>query len=253
MGMVVSFDLADEPDERSRAGLATAIDWLHHVDRTFSPYLDDSAVSRLGRGETTIDDVDDEVCDVLVACDRLREETGGAFDPFAVPAPNGTMLDPSGYVKGWAVERAAAILDEHGARNFLVNAGGDVAIRGRPDPTSSWVVGIRHPDDPAALAAVLEVRGPVAVATSATYERGAHIVDPRDGAPVVGPASVTVVGPDLAVADAYATAVFVMGVEGLEWLLDRPDYDGFVVTRDDRTFATPGFAAYRRTGESVGG
>lgn len=252
MGMAVSFDLADDPDDRTTAGLVAAVDWLHHVDRTFSPYLDDSTISRFGRGDITIDEVGDEVCDVLVACDRLRDETGGAFDPFAVPAPNGTLFDPSGYVKGWAVERAAEILVGHGARNFLVNAGGDIAIRGRPQGADRWAVGIRHPDDAQALAAVLDVGGPIAVATSATYERGAHIVDPRDGAPVIGPASVTVVGPDLGLADAYATALFVMGVEGLDWLADRAGYDGFVITRDDRTFATAGFARHRRTARVPG-
>jgi thiamine biosynthesis lipoprotein len=130
--------------------------------------------------------------------------------------------------------------------NFLVNAGGDIAIRGDgPSRDGHWTVGIRHPDEALCFAAVLAVSGPLAVATSATYERGAHIVDPRTGQPTTEVASVTVVGPDLTFADAYATAVFVMGVDGLEWLTDVGDYEGFVITRDDGVFSTAGFGAFR--------
>ena len=254
MGMAVSIDVRDDlgANAAARPGLDAVVRWLHHVDATFSPYIDDSPISRLGRAEITLDDVSDEVCEVLLLCDQLAEDTGGAFDAFAVPAPNGTMLDPSGVVKGWSIEHAARILEAHGLTDFLVNAGGDIAVRGRPTAEQPWSVGIRHPDDSGLFAAVLDVVGPVAIATSATYERGAHIVDPRVGRPTTELASVTVVGPDLTFADAYATAVFVMGVEGLEWLTDRPGYDGFVITHDDRTFATAGFAGYRKPVDARG-
>ena len=247
MGMAVSIDVRDACDGGGiqRPGLAEVLEWLHHVDATFSPYIADSVISRLGRAEITLDDVDEEVRDVLVLCDQLVDATGGAFDAFAVPAPNGTTLDPSGVVKGWAIEAAAEILESHGPANFVINAGGDIAVRGRPSVGERWSIGIRHPDHPDLLAATLAAVGPLAVATSATYERGAHIVDPRTGQPTTDLASVTVVGPDLTYADAYATAVFVMGVEGLEWLLEHQGYDGMVITHDDRTFSTPGFARHR--------
>jgi thiamine biosynthesis lipoprotein len=247
MGMAVSLDVRDDVGDAParRPGLDAVVEWLHHVDATFSTYLSSSPISRLGRGEITLDDVSDEVIDVLVLCDHLADRTDGAFDAFSVPAPNGTTLDPSGVVKGWSVERAARILEAHGLRNFLVNAGGDIAVRGRSAPDAPWTVGIRHPDDAHHLSAVLSVEGPVAIATSATYERGAHIVDPRTGQATTDLASATVVGPDLTYADAYATAVFVMGVDGLEWLSDVDGYEGSVVTHDDRVFSTAGFAAFR--------
>jgi thiamine biosynthesis lipoprotein len=252
MGMAVSIDVHDDVADQldGRPGLAEVLAWLHHVDATFSPYIENSPISRLGRAEITLDDTSDEVCDVLLQCDRLYDETDGVFDVFAVPAPNGTMLDPSGFVKGWSVEQAATILERHGLTDFIINAGGDIAVRGRPDPGERWSVGIRHPDDPDALALVLDVVGPLGVATSATYERGAHIVDPRTGQATTELASVTVVGPDLTLADVYATAVFVMGVDGLDWLLDKPGYEGCVITRDDRLVSTPGLAAYRRAESS---
>lgn len=246
MGTAVSFDVRDQNGGRSTPdGIAEALAWLHHVDRTFSPYLADSQISRLGRAEITLDDVDDEVAEVLLMCEALREDSGGAFDAFAVPAPNGTTLDPSGLVKGWSIERAAQILDRHGHTDFTINAGGDIAIRGESAPGSPWRVGIRHPDDRDQLAMVLAATGPAAIATSATYERGAHIVDPRTGTPTTGLASVTVVGRDLTWVDAYATTVFVMGVRGLDWLAQHRGFDAMVITHDDEVISTPGFAAWR--------
>ena len=244
MGMAVSIDIRD-PDAPSEA-MAEVVAWLHHVDATFSTYIDDSPISRLGRGELDLDDATDEVRDVLRLCEEMRIDTDGAFDIFEVPAPNGTTLDPSGLVKGWSIELAARILERSGCANFCINAGGDIAIRGRPVAGELWRIGIRHPDQIDQLATVVTARGPLAVATSATYERGAHIFDPRTHQPTTELASVTVVGPDLTVADAYATAVFVKGLDGLDWISGRPDYDAYAITHDAITTWTPGFERYRR-------
>ena len=100
---------------------------------------------------------------------------------------------------------------------------------------------------------VLDVIGPAAVATSATYERGAHIVDPRTGQPATDLASVTVVGPDLTNVDAYATAIFVMGLPGLHWLTKHPGYDAMAITHDDRVHLTPGFDGWRRSRQGRSG
>ena len=149
-------------------------------------------------------------------------------------------------MKGWSIERAAEILEEHGARNLCIDAGGNIAARGNVRPGEPWRVGIRHPDQPDMSAAVVGAAGRLAIATSATYERGAHIIDPASGEPTADLASVTIVGPDLTYADAYATAVFVMGVDGLQWLAEHhPEYAGFVITRDDRALSTLNFADHR--------
>lgn len=243
MGTAVSFDVRDghDQDHDGSDAIAAAVAWLHHVDRTYSPYLSDSAISRLGRDEIEFDDLDDEVLRVLTLCEEVRDDSGGAFDAFAIPSPNGTMLDPSGLVKGWSIEWAAEILEEHGHRSFTINAGGDIAVRGRPEPGRGWSVGIRHPADRDLVAMVLDITGPAAIATSATYERGAHIFDPRTGQPTTDLASVTVVGPDLTFADAYATALFVMGLPGLDWLSRHPGYAAMVITHDDDVVKTAGF------------
>ena len=241
MGMAVSIDVHDDVGA-DRPGLAEVVAWLHHVDATFSTWKEQSPMSRLGRGELGWSDLDDEVRDVLRTCEALRADSGGVFDAFAVPAPNGTTLDPSGYVKGWSVERAAQLLEAAGLRRFAVNAGGDIALRGAPTPDPAWRVGIRDPDDAHRIMAVLELVGPAAVATSATYERGAHIVDPRVGQPTTGVGSATVVGPDLSLADAYATVLFVLEHDGLDWVAGHDGYEAMVIAKDGTMAATGGFA-----------
>ena len=246
MGMAVSFDI------REPLPLGNAVDdaerWLHRVDAVFSTYRHDSQISRLGRGEITLTDVDDDVRLVLRRCLELNAMTDGAFDAFDLTERNGSALDPSGFVKGWAIERAANFLEAAGARNFCINAGGDVALRGTPAPHQAWRVGIRHPDQSDRQATTLELRGPHAVATSATYERGAHIIDPATRQPTTELASATIVGPDLGVADALATAVFVMGRPGLDWIEAQPDYDAYLITHEGLTHWSSDFDRCRLTG-----
>lgn len=243
MGMAVSIDIRDA---RVHAGaVSEVVRWLHHVDATFSTHKPESPISAMGRGELAFNEVDDEIVEVLRLCEAMRIATGGTFDVFEIPAPNGTRFDPSGLVKGWAVEKAARRLEAHGVENFCLNAGGDIALRGHPRPGEPWRIGIRHPDNPDALALVINAPELLAVATSATYERGAHIIDPRTAQPTTALASATVVGPDLTVADAYATAVFVMGLDGLAWMDDQPGFEAYLITHDGQTFWSPGFGAYR--------
>ena len=241
MGMAISIDIRQPLP--APGALDEVITWLHHVDATFSTYKYDSEVSRFGRGELSIGELSRETEEVLLRCIELTEITKGTFDAFAVPTPSGGMLDPSGYVKGWAVECAAAMLESAGARNFCINAGGDIALRGSASDSRGWRVGIRHPDLAFQQATVVTLEGTVAVATSATYERGAHIIDPRTGEATTGLASATVIGPDLGTADAYATALFVMGVDGLDWIEDQPGYDAYIITHDQTTHRTTGFPA----------
>ncbi|MGZ6708491.1 MAG: FAD:protein FMN transferase [Solirubrobacteraceae bacterium] len=254
MGLPVTFDLRD--DDLPPEALTAAVDWLRWVDATFSTYRADSQIARLNRGELREDDADPRVREVLTACRALRERTGGAFDaeaaarmPAARERPGcgggrpGTV-ESAGYVKGWAVREAWERLVLAGARNGLIDAGGDVLAHGHPAPGARWRVGIQHPVELDRLAAVLEVQD-LAVATSGTYRRGEHIVDPATGAPPRGVRSVSCVGPDLAIADALATAAFAMGPGGAPWLARQGDVEAMVIDDRDRVHLTPGFAALR--------
>ena len=224
--------------------------WFERVDELFSTWRDDSEISRIGRGELAVADASPAVATVLALCDEVRVLSGGAFDvTFGArarldPRPGLGPLDPSGLVKGWAVERAAAMLLDAGVRKFCINAGGDVVVRGRPPAQAAWRIGIQHPWERDKVAAVVcMVDG--AVATSGGYERGDHVIDPRTGQPAHGLASVTVVGRDLAIADAYATAAFALGPDGMTWLAGRADVEAMGITDDRRVVTTPGFEQYR--------
>jgi thiamine biosynthesis lipoprotein len=237
MGTVVSIDIADDlPESRLRELIASTCDWLHEVDARFSTYKEDSEVSRLRRGAVQPADCSADLRLVLDRCADLWRETDGYFDAYATGP-----LDPSGYVKGWSVEVASARLAEAGSTRHHINAGGDIRMRGHGPDDRPWRVGIRHPWQADKLAWVLAV-AEGAVATSGTYERGAHVWNPRTGKAAAGLRSVTVAGPDLAVADAYATAALAMGEPGLAWLAKRvaEGYESAAVTEDGRAFTSPG-------------
>jgi thiamine biosynthesis lipoprotein len=206
-----------------------AVSFLRDVEARFSPFRTDSEISRLGRGEVDEAACSPDVRRVLAMCDNLRLTSDGFFDVRQTGRDGG--LDPSGLVKGWAIEEAALMLEGAGARTFAMNAGGDVVVRGEPEPGRPWRVGIRHPDRADRLAAVLGARD-CAVATSGAYERGDHIRDPRTGTPARGLLSLTVVGPSLAYADAYATAAFAMGRNGIAWTARHPGYGVYAITAD---------------------
>jgi FAD:protein FMN transferase len=237
MGTVVSFDVP--VFARHEGILQAAVRWLHWVDRVFSPYRPDSDVSLLARAEVTVDACAPEVAEVIAACAFLRDSSGGYF----TAAPGG-QFDPSGFVKGWAVERASQLLSAAGSADHLVNGGGDVQCVGGRTPREGWRVGIVDPFHAGQLALVVAGRD-FAVATSGTAERGQHIVDPISGRPATGLASLTVAGPSLTFADAYATAAFAMGdALAREWTESLEGYEAFAITDDGATWQTGGFSRY---------
>lgn len=235
MGTVFSFDIRDPATPAVRRALNEAAAWLHRVDEVFSTYRPDSPVSRLDRGETTLDRCPPEVAEVLRLCGRAEWESGGWFSATA-----GGRLDPSGLVKGWAVEHASRLLHGAGARHTCVNGGGDLRLRGGASPAEPWRVGIAHPLHRGRLAAVVTARD-LAVATSGPAERGRHILDPHTAEPARGPASITVTGPDLTWADAYATAAWAMGPRARSWIAGRPGHEALAVTAAGRVWTTDGF------------
>jgi thiamine biosynthesis lipoprotein len=225
MGMPVVVDVRDAGAGGHAVG--RVFEWLRFVDATFSTYRAESDICRLDRGELALRDAHPLVREVLARCERLRVATGGYFDARARG-----RLDPSGLVKGWSLDRAAALLSAAGARRFCLNAGGDVLVRGGP-----WRVGVRHPRERDRLAAVLSLTDG-AVATSGAYERGEHIVDPLTGRPPSGALSVTVLGRDLATADAYATAAFAMGERGPAWTARLRGCGAMTILAGDRVLST---------------
>ena len=194
MGTIVTIDVFTADGSAGReisAGLATAREILQQADAVFSTWKPGSAVSRLRRGEITLAEAPAEVAEVVRACALARELSGGWFDPWAMPGG----LDPTGLVKGWAAQRAAAALQVPGAAGAIVNAAGDIASFGALGPGAPFRIGIADPFARRRLTAIVHLNG--AIATSGSYERGEHLIDPHSGCPAARVASASVTGPDL--------------------------------------------------------
>jgi FAD:protein FMN transferase len=243
MGTVVSLAIREATaatTTETGAAADRAIAVLHHVDRVFSTWKPDSPVSRLRRGEIELDAAPPEVGWVLELCRRARTASGGWFDPWRLPGG----VDPTGLVKGWAAELALAELRKADVAAAMINAGGDVAVFGEPEPGQQWRVGIRHPLAVDRLLTVVALGGhDRAVATSGTYERGLHVLDPSAGEPAQALLAATVVGPDLAFADALATGLLASGGTALARIAGLRGYSALIVEHDGTVRSTLGFPA----------
>ena len=235
MGTVVSFSLREQSTtteaEAAAAGAAAAAALeraqakLRWVDDVFSTWKPDSPVSRLRRGEIELSEAPPEVAHVFKLCRRARDASDGWFDPWAMPGG----VDPTGLVKGWAAERALDEFRGAGVPAAMINAGGDIAAYGRPAPGQPWRIGIRHPLAADRILLTAELDGPGAVATSGSYERGDHLIDPHTGTAAHDLLAATVVGLDLTFADALATALYVSGGKLLERISRLAGYHAFIV------------------------
>jgi thiamine biosynthesis lipoprotein len=213
-------------------------EFFFQVDRVFSTFKSDSQVSRIRRGELKIEDASEYVQQVWALCEFSREITMGAFDPWN--AEGG--FDPSGLVKGWGAEVGAQMLVEAGVESVLINASGDIVVRGGKPDCGSWNIGIASPDDVAKYVKFFDVVDG-SVATSGDYEKGAHIIDPHTGLIAIGARSATVIGPDGAMCDALATALMVDGVDAQKWIgqAELAEYSFWTINRHDGTAWSYGF------------
>jgi FAD:protein FMN transferase len=231
MGTMASVHVHDQVDP---AAVDAAVDemWseLDRLEQIFSTFVPSSEISRINRGELHLLDASPEVIEVVDACTWLEHASDGAF---RARRPGDAVIDPAGFVKGWAAELAAKCLDRAALRNWYLCVGGDIQTRGTAGDGTAWRVAISDPnsDDPRAIRAMVEVVGD-AVATSGTAARGRHLWDGRTGHPAEALASMTVVGPHLTWADAFATAAFVMGLDGVDWVAKFGGYRALAITLD---------------------
>jgi thiamine biosynthesis lipoprotein len=198
--------------------LADAVGELRAIDATYSPLRRTSLVSRLRRGEVSAD-VYAPLADIVARCDAMRAATDGWFDAWAVPGG----FDPSGLLKGWAVERAGARLRAAGISDYAVVSEADLVVRGHAPHGGPWRVAVHRPLAHSGYPMILEmIEG--AVGTSGLTGQHGHVVDPHTREPVRHSAATAVFGPDLSIADAYATALVAAGPAGLSWF---PTPDGY--------------------------
>jgi thiamine biosynthesis lipoprotein len=216
----------DAPDREVLRG--EVAETLEKWEQVFSQWRDDSDLSRFNRGGKPTD----ELQRVIELAQEIKSQSSGAFDPGLLQetgeagfGPEGVGVDLSGIGKGYAVDRVAEALTEAGLEDFLFELGGEIIAVG-----GEWEVGIERPDPSGrSIARTVKLKNQ-ALATSGNYRQfrpapggfASHIIDPRTGKPVVRPpCSVSVIAGDCATADAWATALFVLGKE----ISDPPGLD----------------------------
>jgi FAD:protein FMN transferase len=237
MGMPITVDVVGAANDRV---IDAVFAYFEGVDRRFSTYRQDSEIEAINRARLAAADYSDEMREVLALAEQTRRDTGGFFD---IRRADGT-LDPSGIVKGWAIRNAAAIIAESGARDFYVEAGGDIQSSGMNADGKPWSVGIRSPFKAGEIIKVVYPRGR-GIATSGTYSRGQHIYDPHHRErPIEDIVSLTVIGPDVLEADRFATAAFAMGRAGILFIEQTRDLEGYLVDRNGRATLTSGLEGY---------
>jgi thiamine biosynthesis lipoprotein len=242
MGLPVSIHVRGSTSQRERErAVAAAFASLRSADATFSTYRPDSEISQVRSGQRDVEECTPVVAEVLELCERASEATNGYFSAWLPDAFGVLRLDPSGLVKGWAAQEAAAQLDALTDDHYL-NAGGDLALTVRSG--QPWRIAVEDPRQPEHRLAVLALSGG-GLATSGTARRGAHILDPMTSRPATALLSASVVGPSLLWADVFATAACARGIDALTWLRWPPGYEAMAVTADGHVLSTPGFDALR--------
>jgi thiamine biosynthesis lipoprotein len=244
MGTVASVHVHDDvAPEIAEGAIAAAFASLAAEEARFSTFRPDSEISEVNSGLRPLLECSNETIDALDACTWLEHASGGAF---SARRPLDGLLDPAGYVKGWAAERAAGQLRAAGLEHYSLGVGGDITVSGCPAPDQAWRIAVADPARDGATLALVELTGG-AIATSGTAARGDHLWDGRDGSAPRELRAVTVVGPHLTWADAFATTVFALGITGLDWLNGFDGYRALAVTTDDRLLWTTGFPFSRLT------
>jgi thiamine biosynthesis lipoprotein len=225
MGTVFSFAFGGSVGASVLRAVEAELDRIDHV---FSTYRADSEVARLGRGELAWAAASAEVHEIAELCAAASTLTSGRFDAYYAG-----RFDPTGLVKGWAVARASDLLIAAGSTRHLVSGGGDILAVADSAADEPWRIGIA---DGTRVSATLTAHT-LAVATSGNTERPGEIVDPTTGQPAMTLKSVSVVGPDVVIADVLATAIVACREPHPPWLAELADYRVFVTTADQAPIA----------------
>lgn len=235
MGMPITVEIVGED---SQEVFNKIFDYFTQVDEKFSTYKRTSEISKLNHKEIEPDEYSDELKEILYLSKQTKFETEGYFD-----IQQEEKIDPSGLVKGWAINNAAQILKDDGYKNFYIEAGGDIEVSGAPQGHKYWRTGIRNPFKPKEIVKVLKISN-LGVATSGTYERGKHIYNPITHSYTTDIASLTVIGPNIYEADRFATAAFARGKSGIDFIEKQKDLEGYMIDNNGIATMTSGFENY---------
>ena len=214
-------------------------EYFTYIDTTFSPFKENSEVSRINRGILGKEEYSSDMKIILALAEQTKQETQGFFDVHQ----NG-KLDPSGIVKGWAINNAAKIVEQAGFSSYYVDAGGDIQVLGTNREGNPWKIGIRHPFEKDKIVKTLAVTNH-GIATSGTYLRGQHIYNPKNPKQkITGIVSLTVIGPNIYEADRFATAAFAMERQGIQFIEQLSGFEGYMIDKEGKATYTSGFEKY---------
>lgn len=237
MGMPITVEIVDQGVTKEI--FDEIFGYFSYIDETFSTYKNSSEISRINRGELTRDDWSDDMKAIFTLAETAREKTAGYFD---IKKPGGGY-DPSGIVKGWAIQNAAAIIVDAGFKNFYIDAGGDIQTSGVDEKSNPWHVGVKNPFKQDEIVKTVLASGH-GIATSGTYIRGSHIYDPKTGKPADTFVSMTVIGENILDVDLLATAAFAMGTQGIHFVEQVPGFEGYAIDAKGIATMTSGFEKY---------
>ena len=223
-------------------------------DITVAPLVNAWGFGPQGKKELTEQEVDSLL--QIVGYEKVKLTDGKV-----VKADRRMQLDCNAVAKGYGVDRVAALLDSHGIKDYMVEIGGEIVAKGQNPDGRPWRIGISKPEEnpnaPGCNQIILRVNN-TALATSGNYRnyyykngrKYTHTVNPKTGLPFQHTLlSASVMAPDCATADAYATAFMVMGMEKARAVLEKhPELQAYFIYSADNgqtaTWHTPGLKQY---------
>jgi thiamine biosynthesis lipoprotein len=205
-----------------------AIEYAEKIFNRFDSESEISGINRLAWGRDV--KVSRDMLNIIEDSIEYSRVSGGSFDVTSAPGQKGQYdkiildktgstlrflspdlkIDLGGIAKGYAIDMAKDVLTASGIENALINIGGNIYVLGSIPGKEGWMVGIRHPNRKNEVMRKLNLKNK-GIATSGDYERGQHIINPATGGPSEGIISATVIADSAEEADAFSTAVFVMG------------------------------------------
>lgn len=236
MGMPITIEVIDK--NATENDIDDVFKYFNYVDEKFSTYKNTSEISKINKGVLAPKDYSKDMKKVLQFCEETKKETGGYFDI----EKNG-YIDPSGIVKGWAIQNASEILKKKGFKNFYIEAGGDIQVSGKNSKGEKWKIGIKNPFNTKEIIKVIEIWNK-GIATSGTYLRGKHIYNPKTKKDADEIVSLTVIGPNIYEADRFATAAFAMGENGIYFIEKLTGFEGYMIDKNSNATFTSGFNNY---------
>ncbi len=239
MGTPIIVEIHD--DESKPELFEEVFDYFRYVDKKFSTYKDDSEITAINKKEITENNFSDDMKLVFKLSEETKKITNGYFD---ILTPNGSY-DPSGLVKGWSIFNASQILKNKGIKNFYVEAGGDIQVSGKNNKNEKWCIGIQNPFNKKREVVKKVYLDDNGIATSGNYVRGQHIYNPKNKTDKLDEiVSFTVIGPNIFEADRLATATYAMGKEGIFFIENLNDFEGYMIDKNGIATMTTGFNKY---------